>query len=122
MRRREAASERDSGREKAERSASSDHGRRLESERWTDSEKRERKRRKAGVATGAVGEAAGGVGFEMGRVDGVAAAEDIIAGNCKGFLGCDRNRRDSKTFKSVSVVSQSVADTLRVRTKERRWG
>lgn len=101
MRRREAASERDSGREKAERSTSSDHGHRLESERWTESERRERKRRKAGVATGAAAAAAGGVGFEMGRVDGVAAAEDIIAGYCKGFRAATEKGKGFERFLKV---------------------
>ncbi|KAL0914973.1 hypothetical protein M5K25_015368 [Dendrobium thyrsiflorum] len=53
LRRRDVASERESGREKADRSRSSDQGRRSERDRRMDSWRRERKTRKAGVFTGA---------------------------------------------------------------------
>lgn len=49
---REAASERESGREKAVRSNSSDQGRRWEKPRRTEAERRLIKERKAGVAMG----------------------------------------------------------------------
>ncbi|MDK0727985.1 hypothetical protein P7A73_14730, partial [Clostridium perfringens] len=81
---REVASERESGRENAERSSSSVQGRRSDSERLADSESRLRKSRNAGVAIGAsepppptawAGEDPATAGLVTGRRGGGVGAE-----------------------------------------------
>lgn len=74
------ASEKDSGREKVERSVSSDQGRRSERERRTESLSRERKTRKAGAAADSD---PAGTGAESGSEGGGGGAEEAI-GEGKG--------------------------------------
>jgi hypothetical protein len=81
------ASERESGLEKAERSSSSPHGRRSDSERRAESESRLRKSRKAGVAIGAsdapaaAGDESAGAGLVTGRRGGGVGAEAMAMGS-----------------------------------------
>jgi hypothetical protein len=74
------ASERDSGRENAVRSMSSDQGRRSERDRWTESEKRERKKRRPGVVAGSAVEVVceAGVGVEIGNKGGFVVAIILV--------------------------------------------
>lgn len=70
------ASERDSGREKAVRSMSSDQGRRSERDRRIESEKRVMKKRIPGVVAGSAveGVCEVGVGVEIGSKGGFVVA------------------------------------------------
>lgn len=70
------ASERESGREKAERSMSSDQGRRSERDLRIESEKRERKKRRPGAVAGSVveGVCEAGVVVEIGSRGGFVVA------------------------------------------------
>lgn len=75
MRTRESASENDSGREKADLSTSSAHGRRWEKARRAESERRVTKARSAGVATTGTCDCVLLLlvvvwGFEIGRIGG----------------------------------------------------
>jgi hypothetical protein len=109
-RRREVASERESGLEKAERSSSSPHGRRSDSERRADSENRLRKSRKAGVAIGAsepppaAGDDPAGAGLVTGRRGGGVGAEAIAMGSFARALRC---RKEMKWGKLATAVLPS---------------
>lgn len=93
------ASERESGRENAERSTSSVHGRRSDSERRAESESLLRKSRNAGVAIGAsdptavaAGDDPAAAGLVTGRSGGGVGAEEAMAMR-SGEKGIDRGKR-----------------------------
>jgi hypothetical protein len=79
LRRREVASESEAGREMAERSIISGHGRRSDVERRSESERREMKLRIAGVAAGTGGSAVATVGLVIGMTAGTCVAAVAMA-------------------------------------------